>query len=230
MDVSEGGSAGEGTSLNLRELLVGVKDFLGLCVKTGRIDIGVINTILLSSGHTELELKKDTNLSELLEVSLADTNVLLKRFLRKIKHVGREEGFTSGGEVLLRSGEETVDPREPGLLAMISVKNDGNSVKLGNLVDVLGSSDGSSNGGRVSLVGERLSGNELSTTLGEGDHDGSSVLGGGFHTGVDGVGSYDVDSGDGVSLFLGGIEKVGEGLSGDNTWLDGGRELGESLS
>jgi hypothetical protein len=143
--------------------------------------------------------------------------------------VGREEGFTSGGEVLLRSGEETVDPREPGLLAMISVKNDGNSVKLGNLVDVLGSSDGSSNGGRVSLVGERLSGNELSTTLGEGDHDGSSVLGGGFHTGVDGVGSYDVDSGDGVSLFLGGIEKVGEGLSGDNTWLDGGRELGESL-
>ncbi len=82
---------------------------------------------------------------ELLEVALADANVLLKRFLRKVKHVGREERRSGGSEVLLRGGEEAIDPWKPGLLAVISVEHNGNSVKLGNLVHVLGTSDGSSN-------------------------------------------------------------------------------------
>ena len=63
----------------------------------------------------------------------------------------------------------------------------------------------------VGVVGG-LSGNELTATLGEGDHDGSSVLFSGFHAGVDGVGSDNVDSWDGKSVLLGVVKKVIEGL------------------
>jgi hypothetical protein len=109
------------------------------------------------------------------------------------------------------------------------VQNDGHVVKLGNFTDVLGTDNASSNGGLVLIVGKGLSSNELTSSLGEGDHDGSSVLGSGLHTGVNGVGSHDVDSRHGESNLLGVVEKVDEGLSGDDTRFDGSRELGESL-
>ena len=56
VDVAEGGGAGEGTSLNLGQLLVGVPDLLGLGVKAAGVDVGVIDAIFLTSGDTELEL------------------------------------------------------------------------------------------------------------------------------------------------------------------------------
>jgi len=77
--------------------------------------------------------------------------------------------------VFLRGGEETIDPWKPGLLTVICVKDDGNTVECGNLVDVFGTRDGSGNGGLVSVVVDGLTADELSATLGEGDHDGTAV-------------------------------------------------------
>jgi hypothetical protein len=143
--------------------------------------------------------------------------------------VGREKGRSCLLEVLLRGGEEAIDPGKPGLLAVISVKNDGDTVKLGNLMNVLGSSDRSGNGGLVGIVLEGLTSNELPTSLREGNHNGASVFSSGFHTGVDRVGSNDVDSGDGISLCLSVVEKVNKSLSSDDSGLDGSGELSESL-
>ena len=75
-----------------------------------------------------------------------------------------------------------------------------------------------------------LSGDELTSSFGESDHDGTSVLGSGFHTGVDRVGTNNVDSWDGKSGFLGVVKKVDKGLSGDNTRLNRCGKLGESLN
>jgi len=143
--------------------------------------------------------------------------------------VGGEQGLSGLLEVLLGGGKETVDPGKPGLLAMVGVEDDGDAVEGGDLTDVLGGGDGTGDGGNVVGVVEGLAGDELSATLGEGDHDGTAVLGGGLHAGVDGVGSNDIDSGDGVALLLGGIEKVDEGITGHDTGLDGGGKLGEGL-
>ena len=132
-------------------------------------------------------------------------------------------------EVLLVGSKETIHPRQPGLLAMVGVKNDGDVVKLGNLTDVLGSSNASSNAGGIIGVVGGLSGNELTSSLGESDHDGASVNLGGFHTGIDRVGSNNIDSGDSETLLLGVVKKVNKSRSGDNTRLDRGRKLGESL-
>jgi hypothetical protein len=112
---------------------------------------------------------------------------------------------------------------------MVGVENDRDSVKCGDFVDVLGGRDASSDGSGVVGVISGLSGNEETTSLGEGDDDGTTVNLGGFHAGIDGGSSDNINSGDGESNLLGVVEKVDEGLSGDNTGLDGSRKLGESL-
>jgi len=229
VDISERGGAGEGGVLDLGKLFVGVPDFLRLSVKTVGVDISVVNTIFLSSGDTEFELEKDVKLGELLHVFLADANVLFEGFLGKIKHVGGEKRESLFLVEFLVGLDQTVHPRQPSLLAVISVEDDRNSVEGGNFVDVLGGGNASGNGGLVISVVGALSGDELTSSLGESDNNGSSVLLGGFHAGVDGGSSNNVDSGDGESNLLSVVEKVNEGLSGDNTRLDGSRQLGESL-
>jgi hypothetical protein len=131
--------------------------------------------------------------------------------------------------VFLACRKKTIDPRKPRLLAMISVKNYWNTVQLGNLVYVLGTCDASSDGGHVVGVVDRLSGNELSTSLGEGNHDWPSILGGSLHARIDRVGADNVDSGDSISVLLGVVKKVDKSLTSDNTGLDRSRELSESL-
>ncbi|VEU38259.1 unnamed protein product [Pseudo-nitzschia multistriata] len=229
VDVSEGSGTGEGSVLDLGELFVGVPNFLRLGVKTGSVNIGVIDTIFLSSGNTEFEFKKDVQLGELFHVVLADADVLFEGFLGKIEHVGGEKRLSVLLVELLVFGDQTVHPWQPSLLAVVGVEDDRNSVKFSDFVDVLGGSDGSSNGGLVVGVVGGLSGDEVTTSLREGNHDGASILLGGFHAGIDGRTSNNVYSWDGESFLLGVVEKVNKSLSGDNTRLDRGRELGESL-
>merc|ERR1719223_1877292 len=57
----------------------------------------------------------------------------------------------------------------------------------------------------------------------------TSVLLGGFHACIDRVGSYNIYSWDGVSLGFSIFKKVLKSWSGDNTRLNGSRELGEGL-
>lgn len=124
---------------------------------------------------------------------------------------------------------EAVHPGQPCLLAMVRVEDDGNSVQFGDFMHVLGSSDTSSNGGLVVRVVDGLSSHELTSTLGEGHHDGSLVKHCSFHASVDGVCSHDVYSGHGKSNLLGVVQQIDEGLSGHDTGLDRSRELGKSL-
>jgi hypothetical protein len=131
--------------------------------------------------------------------------------------------------VFLTGREKAVDPRKPRLLAMVRVKDHRHTVKLGNLVYMLGTGDATSNRSLVVGVVKGLSGNELSASLGKGNHDGSSILGSSLHARIDGVGSDNVDSWDGISVLLGVVEEVDEGLASNDAGLDRSRELSESL-
>merc|ERR1719343_856681 len=230
MDVSEGGGTGEGSVLDLRKLFVGVPNLFRLGVKAVGVDISVIDTVFFTSRDTEFELEHDIELGELLHVLLADTDVFFKGFLGKVKHVRGEERVSLFGVEFLVGLDQTVHPRQPSLLAVISVKNDRNSIKSSNFVNVLGGSDTPGDGSLVVGVVCGLSGNEETTSLRESDNDGSPVNLGSLHTGVDGRGSYNIYSGNGEPFLLCVIEKVDEGLSGDNTRLDGSRQFSEGLS
>lgn len=133
-------------------------------------------------------------------------------------------------EVLLVGIHESINPRQPGLLAMVGMENNRDAIKGGNLAHVLGTSNTSSDGCPVVGVVNSLSGNELPAALGEGDHDGSTILSSSLDTGIDRVSSNNVDSRDGESDLLGSIKEIKKGRSRDNTGLNRGRELGESLN
>jgi hypothetical protein len=59
---------------------------------------------------------------------------------------------------------------------VVRVQNDGNAIGLGDLANVVGTSDGSEDGGGLTLVRDTLSGVESSTTVGELDDNGRLVV------------------------------------------------------
>jgi hypothetical protein len=112
---------------------------------------------------------------------------------------------------------------------VISVENDRDVVQSSDFTDMLGGGDTSGNASSVVSVVSGLSSHELTTSLGEGHHDWTSVLLCGLHTRVDGVATTNIHSWNGESGFLGVVKKVNKGLSGDNTRLDRSWQLSESL-
>jgi len=99
--------------------------------------------------------------------------------------VGREKGFAVLSIVFLVGSEEAVHPWQPSLLAVVCMQDHGNTIELGYLSDVECPSDTSSDGSSVVGVVCGLACDELAAAFGERDHDGTSILLGGLHTGVD---------------------------------------------
>jgi hypothetical protein len=122
-----------------------------------------------------------------LEVLDANGDVLIIRFLRKIKHMRGEEGFAILGKVGLVGFQHAVEPRKELLRAVIRVHDDGDAVVRGHGADVKGEGDGP--GGARVLVRDGLTGHELASAVGGLDHDGGVALGGGFHDCVSGGGT-----------------------------------------
>ena len=165
VDVTEGsGATRECGVRDLGKLFVGVPHSLRLCVETGGVDIGVVDTVFLTSGDPEFELEEAVDLGHALEVLLADGNVFFERFLGQVEHMGGEEGFTVLFVVFFVGNEESLEPLQPRLLAVICVKNDWYTVQGGNLADVLGSGNGSRDGGHIVIVINCLTSNKLSTS------------------------------------------------------------------
>jgi hypothetical protein len=105
--------------------------------------------------------------SSALKVGGGGADVPLDGLLRQINHVGGEEGLSVKLEVSLIGIEHTIQPREELLGAVVGVKDDGDVVGGSNATDVVGSGNGTSNGTTLVTVGNTLTGEESSTTLGE---------------------------------------------------------------
>ena len=113
--------------------------------------------------------------------------------------MGGEEGLVVQLEVSLIGIEETVQPREELLGAVVGVKDDGDTVGGGNATDVVGSGDTTSDGGSLVTVGNTLTSEESSTTLGELQNDGALLVTSGLEGGDNGGRRGDV-LGQGVSI------------------------------
>jgi hypothetical protein len=138
-----------------------------------------MNNSNLSSPHGKL--------THLLEVLDANGDVLVIGFLRKVKHVRGEEGFAILGKVRLVGFQHAIEPREELLRAVIRVHDDGDAVVRGHGAHVKG--EGYGTGGASVLVRDRLTGHELTSSVGCLNHDGGVALRGGFHYCVRGGGA-----------------------------------------
>ena len=202
VDVSETGSDGElgGDGGKSR---VDVPDVLRLSVKGSVVDGRVVDTVLLTTGDTNLHLEEDCklaskffvhkssmrltiNLGHSLEVLDTDLNVLLLGLLGHVKHVGREERVSVLLEVGLVGVEHTVKPWQQLLGAVVRVEDDGDTVVGSNGSDVVGGSGGT--GDRSSLVGtvgETLTTEEGGTSLGDLEDNGRLDVTSSLEDGVD---------------------------------------------
>lgn len=81
-----------------------------------------------------------------LQVLGSSLDVEVDLFLTQIDHVAGEERLAVLLEVLLIGIQETIQPWEKLLGAMVGVENDGDTVSWGNSTNVIGPSNPTSNG------------------------------------------------------------------------------------
>lgn len=144
VDVSETSGDGEVWG-DWGESLVDGENILWLGVEGVVVNILVVDTILLTTGDTDflqqisilfllLQLKGAHHLEPLLhwgsalQVLSGGLDVPLNLLLGEIDHVGREQGLAVLGEVLLISIEETIQPWEELLGAVVGVEDDWDAI------------------------------------------------------------------------------------------------------
>jgi hypothetical protein len=163
VDVTEASGDGE-VGGDLRQLLVDVQDVLGLSVEGVVVNILVVDTILLTTGDTNLHLEPLLHGGSTLEVLLSGLDVVLNLLLRQIDHVGREERLVVLLEVRLVGVEHAVQPWQKLLRAVVGVENDGDAVGGRDSADVVSGSNGTSDGGGLVLVVDALASEVCGTT------------------------------------------------------------------
>lgn len=164
MNVTKASGNGEVRADGLK-LLDNGQDVLGLSVEGVVVNVLVVDTILLTTGDTDLHLQPLLHGSSALEVGSGCVNVVLHILLREIDHVGGEQRLAGLLEVLLVGIEHAVQPRQELLGAVVGVQNDGDVVCGGEGANVVRGSNGTGNGGLLVGVGHALAGEVGSTTL-----------------------------------------------------------------
>lgn len=86
MNVTESSGDGE-VGADGGESGVDIEDVLGLGVETRVVDAGVIDTVLLATGDTDLHLEPEAHRRHALEVLNADGDVLFLVLLGEVEHV-----------------------------------------------------------------------------------------------------------------------------------------------
>jgi hypothetical protein len=136
VDVTETSSNTEEVG-DLAEGSVDIPDIFGLGVKSRVVNTRVINTIFLTTSDTDFHLEETVDGGHALQVLETGLNVFFLGLFREIQHVGREQRFTVGLEVLLIGIEHTIEPRQELLGTVVRVDDDRNTISLGNCTDIL---------------------------------------------------------------------------------------------
>mmetsp|Transcript_140083 Transcript_140083/g.243963 ORF Transcript_140083/g.243963 Transcript_140083/m.243963 type:complete len:224 (-) Transcript_140083:320-991(-) len=217
MHIAKRSSNGKSCVGDRTKLLISVPHFLRLSVQARGVHITVIHTIFFTAGDTEFHLQKTVDLGHTLQVLLADGHVFLQGLFRKVKHVGGKQRLSMFLEVSFVGLQHTLKPRQPALLAVICVKDHRDTIELCNLTHVQGTGNGASNCCSIICIVSSFAGNELTTTPGESDDDGTAVLLSSFHARIDRVRTNDVWTGDRKFVLLCILQQVHESWASHNT-------------
>lgn len=130
--------------------------------------------------------------SSTLEVLGGGSNVLLSRLLRQVNHVTGEERLAVLLEVALVLVEQTVEPGQELLGAVVGVQDDGDTVLRSDAADEVGGGDTTTDGGLLAIVADALAGEVGGTTVGELEDDGALLVTSRLEGGGDGGRGGDV--------------------------------------
>ena len=216
VDVTEGGGNGE-VWRDWGQGLVHGENGLWLGVQGLLVHVLVVDTVLFTTGDTNLHLEPLVHLGHSGEVLDTGGDVLVVGLLRQVQHVRGEQRSAVGGEKLLVGLQHAVEPRQQLLGTVVGVQNDWDAVGWRNGSDVVGSSNGASDGGVLVGVGDTLTGKVGSTTLRGLQDDRSLVVSGGFQSSNNGGRRSHVDGRNGKTLLSGVGEEFSDVVTVDDT-------------
>jgi phosphoglycerate kinase len=98
-------------------------------------------TILWNGPVGVFDFQSHADFGHTLQVFRADFDVLLQRFFRQVDHVRREQRLTGSCEVFFTRVQQTVDPRQQFLRAVVSVQDNRNTIMFSHLVNVMRTRD-----------------------------------------------------------------------------------------
>ena len=238
VDVTETSGNGE-VRADGGEGLVDGQDVIGLGVERVVVDVLVVDTVFLTTGDTDFlfmisvlffffsrgkktyHLKPLLHGSSTLEVLGGSLNVVVDGLLGQVNHVAGVERLAVQLEVGLIGIEQTIQPREQLLGAVVGVQDDGNAIARGNAADVVGSGNTTGNGSVLTVVAHPLSGKVGSTTVGQLQDDGALLVTSRLESRDDHRRRSDVDGGNGKVLLLSVFKETQDVIAGDDTSLAG---------
>src|SRR5690606_35282452 len=163
----------------------------------------VVHTVFFATGATQFQLQSHVHLGHAGQVLAADVDVLFQRLFGQVQHVGGEQRLAGFSKVLLARFQQTVDPRQQLLGSVVGVQDDRHTVGFGNGVNMLGTRDGTDDGGLLAFQLQTLAGGEHGTTVGELNDNRRFDLGSSFQYGVHGVGTNAVYSWQSEAVLFG---------------------------
>jgi hypothetical protein len=124
VDVSE--SSGDAkVGANGTQGRVDVPDIFWLSVELGVIYTGVVDTVFLTAGDTDLHLEPKAEGGHAFKVLDAGGDIVLLALLGKIKHMRGEERLLVLLEIGFIGLKHTIKPRQQFMSTMIRVQDDG---------------------------------------------------------------------------------------------------------
>ncbi len=99
--------------------------------------MAVVHAVFFATGATQFDFQSHVHFGHARQVFRADLNVLFQRLFRQVDHVRREQWLTGCSEVFFARVQQTVDPRQQFLRAVVSVQDNRNTIVLSHLVNVV---------------------------------------------------------------------------------------------
>ena len=185
--VTEGRCDGE-TRADFAQFGVCVINVFRLGVQCRSVHVAVVHAVFFTTGATQFDFQSHADFGHALQVFRADFDVLLQRFFRQVDHVRREQRLTGSCEVFFTRVQQTVDPRQQFLRAVVSVQDNRNTIMFSHLVNVMRTRDRAQDSSTLRNVRfHAFTSDKGSTTVGELNDNRRFNFSSGFQYGVDGV-------------------------------------------
>ena len=143
--VTEGSGDGE-TRADFAQLSVGVINVFRLGIQSGSVHVAVVHAVFFAAGAAQFDFQSHVHFGHTRQVLRTDLDVFVQGLFRQVNHVRREQRFTGRGEVFFTRVQQTVDPRQQFLSAVVSVQDNRNTVVFSHLMNVMRARDSAQDG------------------------------------------------------------------------------------
>lgn len=123
-----------------------------LGVQCGSVHVAVVDAIFFAAGAAQFNFQGHVDFCHARQVFAGNFDVFFQRLFRQVDHVRREQWLTGFSKVRFARFQQSVDPRQQFLRAVVSMQDYRHTVMLGHQMYVMRARDGAKNSSSLRLV------------------------------------------------------------------------------